>query len=195
MKIRAVLFSLVAALPLAAATPTAFNVFATDGQNPDNVHGHSSFHTITFELTYPEPRRLQRWSRLHDTEVGAAISYHDIHQPRSWFGHRYGDPDDAVRAESLFLFARHYWRAAGDFRPFVDLGTGPMWSNRRVPAATSRLNANSQMGAGVTLFASSRWPIIAGYRFQHISNGGFTGRNPGLDIHSFFAGTTIRRWR
>src|SRR5260221_6841546 len=159
MKIRAVLFSLVAALPLAAATPTAFNVFATDGQNPDNVHGHSSFHTITFELTYPEPRRLQRWSRLHDTEVGAAISYHDIHQPRSWFGHRYGDPDDAVRAESLFLFARHYWRAAGDFRPFVDLGTGPMWSNRRVPAATSRLNFNSQFGIGVTLFATTRWPI------------------------------------
>jgi Lipid A 3-O-deacylase (PagL) len=195
MKLRALLVSLVAALPVAAATPTAFNLFATDGQNPDNVHGHSSFHSITFELTYPEPPRLPRRLRLRDTEVGAAVSYHDIHQPRSWFGHRYGDPDDAVRGESLFLFARHHWRMAGDVRPFVDLGTGPMWSNRRVPAATSRLNANSQLGLGVTVFASRRWPVIAGYRFEHISNGGFTGRNPGLDIHSFFVGTTIRKWR
>ncbi len=194
MKIRALFFTLVAALPVAAATPTAFNLFATSGSNPDNVHGHSSFRTISFELTIAEPRRLQRWRRLRDTEVGAAVSYHDIRQPRSWFGHRFGDPDDSVRGESLFVFARHHWRLPGDIQPFIDLGTGPMWSNRRVPAATSRLNANSQMGAGVTLFASSRWPIIAGYRFSHISNGGFTGRNPGLDIHSFFIGTTVRRW-
>lgn len=195
MKIPAVLLSVVAALPLAAATPNALNLFANEGQNPDNVHGHSSFHTITFELTFPKPQRLERWRFLRDTETGAAVSYHDIRQPRSWFGHRYGDPDDSVRGESLYVFARRHWWPAGNVSPFVDLGTGPMWSNRRVPAATSRLNFNSQMGLGVALFPASRWPIIAGYRFQHISNGGFTGRNPGLDVHSFFAGTTIRRWR
>src|SRR5260221_7979373 len=195
MKIRALFFTLVAALPVAAATPTAFILFATSGSNLDNVHGHSSFRTISFELTIAEPRRLQRWRRLRDTEVGGAVSYHDIRQPRSWFGHRFGDPDDSVRGESLFVFARHHWPLPRDIQPFIDLGTGPMWSNRRVPAATSRLNANSQMGAGVTLFASSRWPIIAGYRFSHISNGGFTGRNPPLPLHPVFISTTGPTWR
>ena len=76
---------------------------------------------------------------------------------------------------------------------YPDLGTGPMWANRRVPAATSRFNFNSQLGVGVTLFATSRWPLLAGYRFEHISNNGFTERNPKLDVHTVFFGTTLHR--
>jgi hypothetical protein len=194
MKTRAFLLALLVALPVAAATPEAANVYFSAGHNPSNLHGSSDFRSLTFEMTFHEPL-LERWARLHDTEAGAAISYHQIHQPRSWFGHTYGDPDDAVRSESLFVFVRHHWRATSDVQPFLDLGTGPMWANRRVPAATSRFNFNSQLGVGVTLFATSRWPLLAGYRFEHISNGGFTGRNPGLDVHTVFFGTTIRVWR
>jgi hypothetical protein len=196
MKLRLSLLVLLA-LP-AAAAPRAFNLYLGGGANPSNFHGHSTFRTITFELTFDQPRveRLaRRWLHVGDLEVGTAVSYHDIRQPRSWFGHTYGDPDDSVRGESLFLFARKQWRATSDVRPFVDLGSGPMWANRRVPAATSRFNFDSQLGLGATFFATSRWPVLAVYRFQHISNGGFTGRNPGLDIHSFFVGTTLRRWR
>lgn len=194
MNLRASLLALLVALPAAAATPRAFSLYVSAGRNPSNVHGSSDFRTVTFEMTFDEPL-LQRWAHLHDTEAGAAISYHQIHQPRSWFGHTYGDPDDAVRGESLFVFARHQWRPTSDTRPFVDLGTGPMWANRRVPAATSRFNFDSQLGVGVTLFATSRWPLMAGYRFSHISNGGATGRNPGLDVHVVFVGTTLRQWK
>ncbi len=195
MKIRVfLLLALLTALPAAAATPEALNLYFSAGRNPSNFHGSSNFRSLTFEMTLDAPL-LHRWARLHDTEAGASLSYHQIHQPRSWFGHKYGDPDDAVRGESLFVFARHHWWAKSDVQPFVDLGTGPMWANRRVPAATSRLNFNSQLGLGVILFANQRWPILAGYRFEHISNGGFTGRNPGLDVHTVFLGTTIRRWR
>jgi hypothetical protein len=192
MRLRALILAL--ALPLtASAAPRELHFFGGAGQNPSNLHGHSFFRTVTFELTFSPPRLMQRL-RLRDTEVGAAVSYHDIRQPRSWFGHTFGDPDDSVRGESLYLFARHVWRPRGDVRPFVDLGTGPMWSNRRVPAATSRLNFNSQLGVGATLFANSRWPLMAGYRFAHISNGGLTGRNPGLDVHMVFVGTTLKKW-
>jgi opacity protein-like surface antigen len=195
MHVRSTLLALLLAVPAAAATPRAFNLYLGTGQNPSNLHGHSAFKTISFELTFDEPRFIERWTHLHDLEAGTSVSYHDIHQPRSWFGHTYGDPDDSVRSESLFLFLRKQWRATSDIRPFVDLGSGPMWANRRVPAATSRFNFDSQLGVGATFFATSRWPLMAAYRFQHISNGGFTGRNPGLDIHSFFVGTTLRRWR
>jgi hypothetical protein len=68
-----------------------------------------------------------------------------------------------------------------------------MWSNRRIPAATSKLNFNSQLGLGVVLFPNARMPIFAGYRFFHISNGGLTGRNPGLNVNGFFVGTNLRR--
>src|SRR5258708_23615680 len=138
MKIRALLFTLVAGLPVAAATPTAFNLFAASGSNPDNVHGHSSFRTISFELTFAQPRPLQRWRRLRDTEAGAAVSYHDIRQPRSWFGHRYGHPDDSARRESLFVFARHHWRLPAGLQPFPDPGHRPIWANPPLPARPPR---------------------------------------------------------
>jgi hypothetical protein len=190
------ILALLCALPAGAAMPTprAFNLFFTAGKNPSNFHGSSAFRVLTFEVMFDDPR-ISRWKYLHDTQGGLAVSYAQIHQPRSWFGHHYADPDDAVRGQSLFVFLRRQWRPGANIRPFVDLGTGPMWANRRVPAATSRLNANSQAALGVTLFANSRWPVIAGYRFSHISNGGFTGRNPGLDVHSFFMGTTLKQWR
>ena len=74
-----------------------------------------------------------------------------MRQPRSWFGYTYGDPDDSVRAEWVHFFIRQYWGSSSTLRLDADLGTGPMWSNRRIPAATSKLNFNSQLGLGVAL--------------------------------------------
>lgn len=167
-------------------TPREFNVYLSSGKSPMNFHGHSVFRSIHFEVA-GESALARRW--LH-ADAGASISYSDIRQARSWFGYRYGDPDDSVRAVSTFFFVRHYWN------PFyAELGTGPMWSNRRVPAATSRFNMNSQLGLGVVLFPASRMPLHAGYRFSHISNGGWTGRNPGLNLHSIFIGARVMRLR
>ncbi len=152
-----------------------------------NFHGHSIFRSIHFEVT-GQSRLARRW--LH-SDAGASISYSDIHQARSWFGYRYGDPDDWVRAVSTFFFVRRHWRHVA----YMELGTGPMWSNRRVPAATSRLNFNSQVGFGAILFPHFRTPLCIGYRFSHISNGGFTGRNPGLNVHSVLVGTRVMAFR
>src|SRR6266487_2812433 len=41
-----------------------------------------------------------------------SISYSDIHQARSWFGYRDGDPDDWVRCVGSFFFLRRHWRSA-----------------------------------------------------------------------------------
>lgn len=185
--------SLLLAAPLAAAERQVFSVLLGAGQSPMNSRGQSSFRTITFELT-GRSERLDRW--LPNTEMGASISYSKIRQARSWFGYQFGEPDDRVRAENAFLFLRHQWRVASStWRPYAELGTGPMWSNRRVPAATSRLNFDSQFGAGLILGPGTRTPWRIGYRFQHISNGGLTGRNPGLNVHSFLVGARVKDLR
>ena len=163
-------------------SPREFNLYFSRGQSPMNFHGHSSFRTIHFEFA-GRSALAQRWLKA---EAGISISYSDIRQARSWFGYRYGDPNDSVRAESSFFFVRRHWQHA-----YAELGTGPMWSNRRVPAATSRFNMNSQAGFGTTLFTHSRTPLRLGYRYSHISNGGLTGRNPGLNVHSIVIGTRM----
>ncbi|MDP9361855.1 MAG: acyloxyacyl hydrolase [Acidobacteriota bacterium] len=194
--IRCVAILLVCTSALAGTKPQEFNLYLGNASSETNRHGRSRFRTISFELLANSrlvERYVERW--LPNARAGVDIDYADVRQPRSWFGHTYGDPDDSVRAEWAHFFIRQYWRmSSNELRPYVDLGTGPMWSNRRIPAATSKLNFNSQLGLGVVVFPNARTPVYVGYRFFHISNGGFTGRNPGLNVNGFFAGTNLRRW-
>jgi hypothetical protein len=170
-----------------------FNIYLGNAKSETNRHGQSRFRTISFELTGRPPllNYVQRY--LPGARAGVDIDYGDVRQPRSWFGYTYGDPDDSVRAEWAHFFIRNYWRTSSSaLRPYVDLGTGPMWSNRRIPAATSKGNFNSQLGLGIVIFPNARMPLYAGYRFFHISNAGITGRNPGLNVNGFFVGTRVR---
>lgn len=181
-----------------AAAPFGFvrqsnTIYFSGGESPLNWHGRSMFHDIDLE-TAGHASRLPRW--LRNSEVGARITYSAVRQARSWFGYKYGDPNDSVRSEWLDLFARREAPALLlGVRPYAEFGTGPMWSNRRIPAATSRLNFNSQATAGVVLFPSSRLPVRFGYRFAHISNGGLTHRNPGLEVSSLLIGIEWMRHR
>jgi lipid A 3-O-deacylase PagL len=170
-----------------------FNVYLSGGESRLTWHGHSVFRSIQFEWIARSPR-VER--RMAQTTVGASFSYHDIRQARSWFGYTYGDPNDSVRGYSSLFFARHHWRDnARNVQPFVELGSGPMWSNRRVPAATSRFNMDSQLGVGAMLFHESRVPMFIGYRLAHISNGGTARRNPGLAVHSMMLGVRLIDFR
>jgi len=171
-------------------TAHEINTYLSSGGSGMNFHGHSMFRrTIHFEAA-GDSKLANRW--MQHTNAAISIAYSDIHQARSWFGYRDGDPDDWVRAvSSLFLLRRH-WRDPLDLQPYAELGTGPMWSNRRVPAATSRLNMNSQAGFGVIFFAHERVPIHFGYRFSHISNGGLWKRNPGLEVHQIIIGARVK---
>jgi hypothetical protein len=175
-----------------ALIPQEFNVLFSTGKSMTNWHGSSAFTTVHFELLSKSPRLESRLGP--GAEVVTEITYSDVRQPRSWFGHKYGDPDDHVRAESFYLAARKSWRQASALPVFAEFGTGPMWSNRRVPAATSRLNFDSQFGLGAALL-NTHTPLYLMYRFSHISNGGIVHRNPGLQVHSVVIGTRALRLR
>ena len=171
-------------------TPREVNAYLSGGGSRMNFHGHSQFRSVHFEVA-GQSAAARKW--LRTPEAGASIAYSDVHQARSWFGYRYGDPNDSVRAVSSYVFVRHRWRDWSDFQPYAEIGTGPMWSNRRIPAATSRFNMNSQAGFGAVLFSNSRMPLRIGYRFSHISNGGLMGRNPGLEVHQVIVGFRVHR--
>ena len=163
------------------------------GQAKNTFHGNAFFRSLHFEYV-GRPNFTER--HLWHTDAGVAVSYSDIRQPRSWFGHTYGDPNDSVRGENAYFFLRRrFFQSSTRMQPYIDIGTGPMWSNRRVPAATSRFNMNSELDLGVLLAPESRHAILFGYKFSHISNGGGAGRNPGWNLHSLFVGTRIYRAR
>jgi hypothetical protein len=180
--------------PLAASEVT---IALGAGESLRSWHGQASFRSIEFGLL-GKSRFVSHY--IPKAEVGLSIAYNDIRQPRSWFGYEYGDPDDKVRGENAYFFVRRGWREAARIRPYVELGTGPMWSNRRVPAATSRLNFNSQLGIGARFFDDSH-PVFLVYRFSHISNlafgdqnPGHAKRNPGWNVNTILLGTRLRRF-
>jgi hypothetical protein len=97
-----------------------------------------------------------------------------------------------VRALGASLLVRHTFRVEAPVQWYVEASTGPMVAQKRVPASTSHFNFVTLGGAGVVLNAHGRVPIIAGYRFMHISNGGYAPRNPGLNISAAVIGVQLR---
>jgi Lipid A 3-O-deacylase (PagL) len=170
--------------------PRQLNLFLGSGKSAETIHGEATLKSIQLELA-----GTVDWIKLRDTEVGVALAYAEIEQPRLLFPPPGGGLTDDVRAESAYFFARKRFTRWASVEPYVDLGSGPMWSNRRVPANTSRVNFQSQITAGAIWLPRSRFPLFTAYRFSHISNGGFAPRNPGINVYSVIVGTRVVRFK
>ncbi len=167
-------------LTLSAQTFDRVSVHAAGGKSVKTWHGQATVEAFNVEIARElRPR----------TELALVFAPMHITQPRSWVGDQFGDGDEDVRALSAALLLRRTFR---NETLYVEGGTGPMWAERRVPAATSRFNFHSQFGAGAVLWPRNRVSMIVGYRFGHISNGGYAPRNPGLNVSSLVIGTRIR---
>jgi len=179
------LATLVLALfPLTAAAQT-ISVYGMAGQSPKTWHGQADLQAINVELAHALSPR---------TDLAFVLSPMSFDQPRSWFGDDFGDGNERVRAlAASLLLRRTFNRDSSRMHVYGELGTGPMYAEKAVPASTSRFNFVSQAGVGVVLMPRSRFPLVAGYRFQHLSNGGYAPRNPGLNFSSLILGVRYGR--
>ena len=185
----AVAFAALLTLSASAQTFHRVSLTASGGKSMTNWHGQATVQSVNVEFTRSLSPRY---------ELSFVLAPAVIEQPRSWFGNQYGDGNEEVRAIGGALLARRTWREASDRASYyLELSSGPMWAERRVPAATSRFNFHTQAGAGVVIRPRSRTSLVLGYRFGHISNGGYAPRNPGLNISSLVVGvrTTLQSRR
>ena len=175
---------IVALLAVRSDAADRANVVVTGGQGSNGWHGSADVQSVGFEWGKALSPRL---------EVFGVAGVHSVRQPKSWFGDQYGDGQQTVFAGSLSLLWRLRLARMGSVEPFAEISTGPMWAESQVPAATSRFNFITQYGYGAMLFADRRHPLLIAYRFSHISNGGYSPRNPGWNVHSVLLGTRLRR--
>jgi lipid A 3-O-deacylase PagL len=180
---RLLLFTLVL-LPVVAHAQSIdhVSVSAIGGKSVTTWHGQMGIAALNIELAHSLSPR---------TDVAFVLSPTTVHQPRSWFGNEFGDGDETIRALGGSLLVRHTFR----MHLYVEGAAGPMWAEKQVPASTSRFNWVSQAGAGFVLMPRSAMPVMIGYRFLHISNGGYAPRNPGVNVSSVVIGTVIRTRR
>lgn len=151
------------------------------GRSSSSWHGQAQMQALNIELTHALSSR---------TAISVMLSPTLFHQPRSWFGDQYGDGDETVRALSASLLLRRTWGDSTRSRTYAEAAIGPMFAEKPVPASTSRFNIASQLGVGVVLGPRSRYPVTAGYRFVHLSNGGYSPRNPGLNFSAIVVGVS-----
>jgi hypothetical protein len=170
---------------IAIAQVSYVGVSAAGGQSHRTWHGQADVQALNLEIGKALSPR---------TEVAFVASPMNLWQPRSWFGDRFGDGNENVRAVAASLLVRYRLNVDSSRMQFYgEAATGPMWAEKAIPASTSRFNFSTQFGAGVVLMPHARIPLMAGYRFQHLSNGGYSPRNPGFNISAIVVGLQIRR--
>src|SRR5256885_9334180 len=69
--------------------PRAINIFLSSGKSAETLHGSATMHAIHFELA-----GRADWMRLRDTDVGVALAYSEVRQPRFLFPPTGGGPKD-----------------------------------------------------------------------------------------------------
>ena len=171
------------ALSTSAQTFDDLRVVAIGGKSITNWHGQADLQLLQLELGHALSAR---------TTVAIVAGAANVWQPRSWFGNQYRDGNESVHALTASLLLRHAFRAEGRVRPYIEAASGPFFSEKRVPASTSRFNFMSQAGAGLVFNGGGRMPLLIGYRFLHISNGGYAPRNPGLNVSAVVIGVQLR---
>jgi hypothetical protein len=72
--------------------------------------------------------------------------------------------------------------------PFLEIGSGVLFTNTDVPANTSRVNFASHGAFGFHFFNNGHRAITASIRYEHISNAGLTSPNPGINTVQFLVG-------
>jgi Lipid A 3-O-deacylase (PagL) len=85
---------------------------------------------------------------------------------------------------------------SGRFKPFLSASGGFLYFKNAVPddvPQATRFNYTFDFGGGVQLSTGARRAVVLGYRFQHISNGGRSQINPGLDANVIYAGYSFFR--
>jgi hypothetical protein len=180
------------ALPLVAddAPGRALNVFLGYSRSYSNWHGRATFRNATVEWAGFAPKILV--NHISNARAGVSLTYSNVQQPVSWFGYKFGEGNETVHAVWMHLFLREQWFNARVVRPFIDVGSGPMVSDKAIPAISSSMNFHSQLGLGLNI-GNQAHPLFIVYRFSHISNGGIANHNSGWNLNTVMLGRTIGR--
>ena len=75
----------------------------------------------------------------------------------------------------------------GSVVPYLEIGSGTLFTNTKVPEGTSRINFTSGGALGLH-FLRSKHNVSAEVRFMHISNAGLSTLNPGINTIQFRLG-------
>ncbi len=81
----------------------------------------------------------------------------------------------------LLGLARWIFGAGSTVRPYIEVGGGVLGGQLEFRQTDCNVNYVFEAGPGLLIFVSEATAVTAGYRYQHLSNGGRCDRNLGLN--------------
>ena len=99
------------------------------------------------------------------------------------FYQRYTGREDAFYA-GLAAVGRYHFLSLGRFVPYVELAGAAGGTDLDILEIDSDFSFLLFGGGGVSVFVTDRVALYAGYRLQHVSNGGTDVRNRGFESHT-----------
>jgi len=100
------------------------------------------------------------------------------------------DGTSTVEAGLTPLFFSLRYDRGQAFVPFVEGGEGLLYTDLRGERLGTRVQISSQAGAGLHWFLDRNLAVTAAYRLRHISNGGVSRENSGLNTDFYMLGVT-----
>lgn len=92
------------------------------------------------------------------------------------------------------LFSLYNLTASKSFQPYLILGIGALFTNKKIPDDdTAEFNFTPQGGLGLRYFIGPQMSINIEYRFYHISNASTAESNPGLNLGLIELGFSVFR--
>jgi hypothetical protein len=99
------------------------------------------------------------------------------------FYQRYGAGLDAFYA-GLAAVGRYHFLSLGRFVPYVEFAGAAGGTDLRIREIDSDFAFLLFGGAGASVFVTDTTALYAGYRLQHVSNGGYQSPNRGFESHT-----------
>jgi Lipid A 3-O-deacylase (PagL) len=168
------------------------------GANEFGVWGGVSFHASTLIGGTPDARFADiafRYGRVLATNSKVAFEWTIDFEPLAALSLKRVTTRERVYAIGASPIGLKFnMRPRRRIQPFANATGGFLYFRRDVPVpGAARFNFTFDFGGGIQVINNSRRAFMVGYKFQHISNGGASQINTGIDVHVIYAGFSIFR--
>lgn len=153
------------------------------GGTTNNVEGHRTVTDVSFVNFAPRVGLLP-WDPLGEGVLKGAVEG----GVEPWV-QVYLTP--SAVAEGLKGVARYHFLSASPLFPYVEVSAGVMATSLNIKEVRSDFAFVLEAGVGVSYFVGERVALTAGYRFQHISNGGIESPNRGINSDTGVVGVSF----
>jgi opacity protein-like surface antigen len=120
--------------------------------------------------------------------------------PNKWYGGNFGSDLTLFGGGQVYPTARDFWGTTlllkydfsflGKVMPYIEGGSGVLWTNIGDPDLTGTFQFNPRVGGGIEYFLTDHTALKAGYDWIHFSNANTRPPNNGLNSQGVWIGFT-----